>query len=172
MVPILLHFGCGIFFIRFMAPLSFFSYVGWLHSTHEGLETWTRWYRGASSWEWELAIESGLRIGWGQYQLERMRSAASIDLDITSVLPRIIFEMNSLTAGLATGASLTSVSEETNYETRLMAERLKDTSWVNDDNFITQWDTQPSHASSEGYRLHFLLLYATVVLLCILRSIN
>ena len=42
---------------------------------------------------------------------------------------------------------------------------LKDTSRVNDYNCITQKDTQPSQTCSEGYI--FLLLYATVVFLCI-----
>jgi hypothetical protein len=40
-----------------------------------------------------------------------------------------------------------------------------DTSRVNDYNCITQKDTQPSQTYSEGYI--FLLLYATVVFLCI-----
>ena len=42
---------------------------------------------------------------------------------------------------------------------------LKDTSRVNDYNCITQKDTQPSQTCSEGYIS--LLLYATVVFLCI-----
>ena len=42
---------------------------------------------------------------------------------------------------------------------------LKDTSRVNDYNCITQKDTQPSQTCSEGYI--FLLLFATVVFLCI-----
>jgi len=44
--------------------------------------------------------------------------------------------------------------------------RLKDTSRENDYNCITQKDTQPSQTCSEGYI--FLLLFATVVFLCIL----
>ena len=43
--------------------------------------------------------------------------------------------------------------------------RAKDTSRVNDYNIITQKDTQPSQTCSGGYI--FLLLYATVVFLCI-----
>jgi len=42
---------------------------------------------------------------------------------------------------------------------------VTDTSRVNDSNCITQKDTQPSQTCSEGYI--FLLLYATVVFLCI-----
>jgi len=48
--------------------------------------------------------------------------------------------------------------------------RLKDTSRETEYNFISQKDTQPSQTCSEGYI--FLLLYATVVFLCILGSIN
>ena len=48
--------------------------------------------------------------------------------------------------------------------------RLKGTSRENDYNFITQKDTQPSQTCSGGYI--FLLLFATVVFLCILGSIN
>jgi len=43
--------------------------------------------------------------------------------------------------------------------------RLKGTSRGNDYNCITQKDTQPSQTCSEGYI--FLLLFATVVFLCI-----
>ena len=43
--------------------------------------------------------------------------------------------------------------------------RLKDTSRENDYHCITQKDTQPSQTCSEGYI--FLLLFATVVFLCI-----
>ena len=43
--------------------------------------------------------------------------------------------------------------------------RLKDTLRENDYNFITQKDTQPSQTCSEGYI--FLLLFATVMFLCI-----
>ena len=50
------------------------------------------------------------------------------------------------------------------------ARRLKGTSRENNYNFITQKDTQPSQTCSEGYI--FLLLFATVVFLCILGSIN
>ena len=48
--------------------------------------------------------------------------------------------------------------------------RLKDTSRENDYNCITQKDTQPSQTCSGVYI--FLLLFATVVFLCILGSIN
>ena len=47
---------------------------------------------------------------------------------------------------------------------------LKNTSRVNDYNCITQKDTQPSQTCSEGYI--FRLLFATVVFLCILGTMN